>query len=95
VEPAELAQLIDFAERPHTENWSLRAALVRYTSPQPQRNDLLELVRRIQGGLDAQSTTLQRARSTSRTSLDPSFTRASLSTIVLVDAPCRHARFGS
>ncbi len=61
VEPAELAQLIDFAERPHTENWSLRAALVRYTSPQPQRvNDLLELVRRIQGALDAQSTTLQR-----------------------------------
>jgi hypothetical protein len=61
VEPAELAQLIDFAERPHAENWSLRAALVRYASPQPQRvNDLLELVRRIQGELDAQSTTLQR-----------------------------------
>jgi hypothetical protein len=60
VEPAELAQLIDFAERPHTENWSLRAALVRYASPQPQRvNDLLELVRRIQGELDAQSTTLR------------------------------------
>ena len=61
VEPAELAQLIDFAERPHTENWSLRAALVRYASPQPQRvNDLLELVRRIQRELDAQSATLQR-----------------------------------
>jgi hypothetical protein len=61
VEPAELAQLIDFAERPHTENWSLRAALVRYASPQPQRvNDLLELVRRIQAALDAQSTILQR-----------------------------------
>jgi hypothetical protein len=61
VEPAELAQLLDFAERPHTENWSLRAALVRYAQPQPQRvNDLLELVRRIQGALGAQSTTLQR-----------------------------------
>jgi hypothetical protein len=61
VEPAELAQLLDFAERPRTENWSLRAALVRYAQPQPQRvNDLLELVRRIQGALGAQSTTLQR-----------------------------------
>ena len=61
VEPAELAQLIDFAERPHTENWSLRAALVRYAQPQPQRvNDLLDLVRRIQAALGAQSATLQR-----------------------------------
>jgi len=61
VEPAELAQLFDFAERPHTENWSLRAALVRYAQPQPQRvDDLLELVRRIQGALGAQSATLQR-----------------------------------
>src|SRR2546421_310083 len=59
--PAELAQLLDFAERPHTANWSLRAALVRYAQPQPQRvNDLLELVRRIQGALGAQSATLQR-----------------------------------
>jgi hypothetical protein len=61
VEPAELAQLVDFAERPHTENWSLRAALVRYAQPQPQRvNDLLDLVRRIQAALGAQSATLQR-----------------------------------
>src|SRR5690349_3551130 len=61
VEPAELAQLLDFAERSHTENWSLRAALVRYAQPQPQRvNDLLELVRRIQGALGAQSRILQR-----------------------------------
>ena len=61
VEPAELAQLLDFAERPHTENWSLRAALVRYAQPQPQRvNDLLDLVRRIQAALGEQSATLQR-----------------------------------
>lgn len=61
VEPAELAQLLDFAERPHAENWSLRAALVRYAQPQPQRvNDILELVRRIQGALGAQSASLQR-----------------------------------
>jgi hypothetical protein len=61
VEPAELAQLLDFAERPHTESWSLRAALVRYAQPQPQRvNDVLDLVRRIQGALGAQAATLQR-----------------------------------
>jgi hypothetical protein len=61
VEPAELAQLLDFAERPHAENWSLRAALVRYAQPQPQRvNDLLELVRRIQAALGAQSASFQR-----------------------------------
>jgi hypothetical protein len=60
VEPAALSQLIDFAERPHIENWSLRAALVRYAQPQPQRvNDLLDVVRRIQGALGAQSATLQ------------------------------------
>ncbi|MET0627305.1 MAG: hypothetical protein ABW033_02460 [Acidimicrobiia bacterium] len=61
IEPAQLAQLVDFAERPHTENWSLRAALVRYAQPQPQRvNDLLDLVRRIQSALNAQSASLQR-----------------------------------
>jgi hypothetical protein len=61
LEPAGLAQLVDFAERPHAENWSLRAALVRYAQPQPQRvNDLLDLVRRIQSALGAQSATLQR-----------------------------------
>jgi hypothetical protein len=61
LEPPQLAQLVDFAERPHAANWSLRAALVRYAQPQPQRvNDLLELVRRIQSALGAQSATLQR-----------------------------------
>ena len=61
IEPAELAQLVDFAERPHTQNWSLRAALVRYAQPQPQRvTDLLTLVRRIQAALHAESAVLQR-----------------------------------
>ena len=61
VEPPELAQLLDFAERPHVDNWSLRAALVRYAQPQPQRvEDLLDLVRRIQAALGAQSATFQR-----------------------------------
>ena len=61
VEPAELAQLIDFAERPHTENWSLarRWSATRHRNLE-RVNDLLALVRRIQRELDAQSTTLQR-----------------------------------
>lgn len=61
VEPPELAQLLDFAERPHAENWSLRAALTRYAQPQPQRvEDLLEIVRRIQAALGAQHATFLR-----------------------------------
>jgi hypothetical protein len=52
VEPPELARLIDFAERPRTDDWSLRAALVRYAQPQPQRvNDVLDLVRRVEWAL--------------------------------------------
>ena len=39
---------LDVAERPRSTGWSLRAALVRYAQPQPQRaSDLIELVRRI------------------------------------------------
>lgn len=47
IAPPELARLVDYAERPRTHDWSLRAALVRYAQPQPQRvNDLLDVVRR-------------------------------------------------
>ncbi|MET0894516.1 MAG: hypothetical protein ABWY80_01560 [Acidimicrobiia bacterium] len=61
VEPAELAQLVDFAERPHTENWSLRAALCRYAQPQPHRvNEVLDLVRRIQAALGAHTKVLRK-----------------------------------
>lgn len=52
IEPPALARLVDFAERPRTRDWSLRAALVRYAQPEPQRvNDLLELVRRVEWAL--------------------------------------------
>ena len=48
IEPPELARLVDLAERPRADNWSLRAALTRYAQGQPQRvSDVLELVRRI------------------------------------------------
>jgi hypothetical protein len=49
VEPPELGLLLDFAERPRTDDWSLRAALTRYAQPQPQRvSDVLEVVRWIE-----------------------------------------------
>jgi len=49
IEPPELARLVDFAERPRSHDWSLRAALTRYAQPQPQRvGDLIDLVRRIE-----------------------------------------------
>jgi hypothetical protein len=61
IEPPALAQLVDFAERPHTEDWSLRAALVRYAQPQPQRvNDVLDLVRRLEWALGRHGALFQR-----------------------------------
>jgi hypothetical protein len=49
---AELARLIDFAERPRTHDWSMRAALCRYAQPQPVRvSTVLDLVRRIEFAL--------------------------------------------
>lgn len=61
IEPPALAKLVDFAERPRTQDWSLRAALVRYAQPQPQRvNDLLDLVRRTEWALGQHAGVLQR-----------------------------------
>ncbi len=61
LEPPTLARLVDFAERPRTGGWSLRAALVRYAQPEPQRvNDLLDLVRRLDSALSGSSAVLQR-----------------------------------
>jgi hypothetical protein len=61
IEPPALARLVDFAERPRTEDWSMRAALVRYAQPQPQRvNDLLDLVRRTEWALAQHAAVLHR-----------------------------------
>jgi len=61
ITPPELARLVDFAERPRVDDWSLRAALVRYAQPQPQRvSDLLEIVRRIDWVLAKQSSVIER-----------------------------------
>jgi hypothetical protein len=61
VEPAELAQLLDAAERPRAQNWSLRAAITRYAQPQPQRaSDVIELLRRIESALHSHSKLFER-----------------------------------
>jgi hypothetical protein len=60
IRPDELASLVDLAERPRRDDWSLRAALVRYAQPEPVRvARLLELVRRVEFALDAQRRTLE------------------------------------
>ena len=61
VRPVELAEVLDVAERPRATGWSLRAALVRYAQPQPQRaSDLIELVRRIESALRPFAKVLER-----------------------------------
>ena len=71
IEPPALARLVDFAERPRTQDWSLRAALVRYAQPQPQRvNDLLDLVRRTEFALGQHNAVLQRDGATVWDALD-------------------------
>jgi hypothetical protein len=61
IDPPALARLVDFTERPRVEDWSLRAALVRYAQPEPQRvNDILDLVRRVEWALGKQSSVLAR-----------------------------------
>jgi hypothetical protein len=62
IEPPQLARLIDFAERPRAHDWSLRAALVRYAQPEPERaNRILQLVRRIEWALRPHRKVLERA----------------------------------
>jgi hypothetical protein len=61
IQPPELAQLLDFAERPRVDGWSLRAALTRYAQGQPRRvGDLLQVVRRIQYAAGLESATIER-----------------------------------
>jgi hypothetical protein len=61
IEPPELAQLVDFAERPRVDDWSLRSALVRYAQPQPQRvQALLESVRRLDFTLGKHRKTIEK-----------------------------------
>jgi len=60
-EPTTLAQVLDLAERPRADSWSLRAALTRYGQPQPERaSAILELVRRAESALRPHAKRLQR-----------------------------------
>jgi len=53
--------LLDFGECPRVHDWSLRAALVRYAQPQPERAaQILELVRRIGAALRADHRLFER-----------------------------------
>jgi hypothetical protein len=59
IAPAELAQLVDFAERSRLGDWSLRSALCRYAQPQPKRvSEVLEVVRRIDAALQLEAKRL-------------------------------------
>jgi len=53
VEPPELARVLNFTERPHIDDWTLRSALVRYAQPEPARvGRVLAVVRRIEFALE-------------------------------------------
>jgi hypothetical protein len=61
VEPEALARILDVAERPRAQEWSLRAALTRYAQPQPERaSAIIELVRRIESALRPHTKLLER-----------------------------------
>jgi hypothetical protein len=61
VEPPELARLLDFAECGRAEDWSLRAALVRYAQPEPERAaQILEVVRRADAALRGHARLFER-----------------------------------
>ncbi len=60
-EPAELARLIDFAERPRVGDWSLRSSLVRYAQPRAEQvSSVLDLVRRIDFALSPNTRLIER-----------------------------------
>ena len=51
----EVEAMLEFSERPRTNDWSLRAALVRYAQAQPVRTEsILDLVRRVEWALNKQ-----------------------------------------
>ena len=58
---SDVPEIIEYAERPRVEDWSLRGALVRYAQPEPARaGAVLELVRRTDGALKPHHKRLER-----------------------------------
>ena len=61
IQPSELAQVVDFAERSRVGDWSLRSAQVRYAEGQPVRvSQLLEQVRRTETAFHALGKVLEK-----------------------------------
>jgi hypothetical protein len=61
IEPPELARLLDVAERPRANDWSLRSALTRYAQGEPRRvSNVLELVRRAEAAVNSQLDAIAR-----------------------------------
>ena len=71
--PDDGIRLVDYAEVPRVDDWSLRGALVRYAQPEPARaSALLELVRRTDGALKPFARALERALAPTDPHLSPS-----------------------
>lgn len=61
LEPPRLQELVDLAERPRRDGWSLRAGLCRYAQPQPVRaGAVLSVTRRLESALGEQTALLRR-----------------------------------
>jgi hypothetical protein len=61
LDPPALDALVDLAERPRTDGWSLRAALCRYAQPDPVRvSAFLTLVRRWEAAVHGHLADLRR-----------------------------------
>ena len=59
--PDDGIRLVDYAESPRVDDWSLRGALVRFAQPEPGRaSALLELVRRTDGAIKPFTRGLER-----------------------------------
>lgn len=91
VEPPELARLLDYAERPRVDDWSLRAALCRYASPEPSRvGALIELMRRVDFGLQPHLKAIERNGPEVWTELTGGQTRFELDLLRVVEAIDRY-----
>ena len=61
VEPEPSHSLLNYAEAPRVDDWSMRSALVRFAQPEPVRSgQLLELVRRLDAVLHHVARSLER-----------------------------------
>ena len=70
--PDDGIRLVDYAESPRVDDWSLRGALVRYAQPEPARaSAVLELVRRTDGALKPFARGLERALGPTDPQLSP------------------------